>query len=409
MGKFINQDIVQTVDSTIEGFKDRLNNTYYPFISEKPYTVTYYNINKEKSMVDTATGIAYDYLGSNCPFRFNKINGFALHGLEKILVNISTQDIGSEADPITGDATILPNTIVPYAGDFFLINHSDDQVLFLVNDAQSDTLTNGANVYKIAYKAEYVNRVAELESCVVEEYNYIMNNVGTSFESIIRSSDYDMAKQLDDALIRLRLFYTSVFYSDRVQSMIFKKSGIYFYDSYLTEFLIRTKILQENSNNFVYLSHQLKIPSTFSIDYEKSLFYLIEKKNKKKVDKLITSAYGTVIDSLVNIFGTRSEDYCEVIYDDLDIESLDPENPYYFYTFEPTLLQDIIDNNYKTEDSLDRIIVKYMNNLPLNKDDIESFEDIDFMNNKDLFYKLPVIIYIIEQTIKGLMSTKVNL
>ena len=50
-----------------------------------------------------------------------------------------------------------------------------------------------------------------------------------------------------------------------------------------------------------------------------------------------------------------------------------------------------------------------MNNLPLNKDDIESFEDIDFMNNKDLFYKLPVVIYIIEQTIKGLMSTKVNL
>ena len=409
MGKFINQDIVQTVDSTIEGFKDRLNNTYYPFITDKPYTVTYYNINKDKSMTDEATGVVYDFIGPNCPFRYNKINGFVLHGLEKILINITTEDMFTEANEISGDATVLPNTIIPYAGDFFTINHNNTELLFLVNEAQSDTLPNGSNVYKIAYKAEYVNRLDELESCVVEEFNYILNNVGTSFESVIRSADYDMAKELDDALFRLREFYLSIFYSDRVQAMIMNRMGIKFYDSYLTEFLIRTKILQENSYNFTYLTHQIKVPNTFSIDYEKSLFYLVEKRNKKKVDKISTLVYAILIDSLVNIFGTRSEEYCEIIYDDLLDTEIDPNNPYYFYTFEPSLLQDIINGNYKTKDPLDRIIVKYMNNISLIRNDIECFDDIDFMNNKELFYKLPLVIFIIEQTIKELMSRKVKL
>ena len=56
MSKFINTDQKITIDSLVDGLKEKFNNPYYLFTDKKATTVEYYNQSTTKSTVDEATG-----------------------------------------------------------------------------------------------------------------------------------------------------------------------------------------------------------------------------------------------------------------------------------------------------------------------------------------------------------------
>ena len=406
MGKFINQELIEGVNKTLDGFKERLNNPFYAFNQQKPYTVTYFNINKEHTSFDEASGLNYDSVGEYSSIKYNKINNFIIYGVDKLEVTINTGEIGAEADPLGGNCIILPNTITPYAGDMFIL-HEDQDLLCKIQDAQSDTLSNGANVWKIEFQIQYVG-IDRIECNVIDEYEFVINNTGTEYNPILKKSEYELLEKLDYELSKLRLFYKEVFYSDRVQSLIFLDKNRRFYDSFVTEFVIRTKLLRENSNKFTYLSHQVAVPKTFSLDYEKSFFRRVEEKDKRNIEKTPIFAYGIPIESSTNIFSTRYEEYYELIHD--NINGLAPDLTYFltFETFDQELLEGIRDNKL-VEDPLSNIIIKYFNDININSNDIDTLKDIDYKDNYELFFKLPIIIYIVEYYCKKLMSKESSL
>ena len=61
------------------------------------------------------------------------------------------------------------------------------------------------------------------------------------------------------------------------------------------------------------------------------------------------------------------------------------------------------------EDPLSNIIIKYFNDININSNDIDTLKDIDYKDNYELFFKLPVIIYIVEYYCKKLMSKESSL
>ena len=97
-GKFINTEIVNTLDAVTNSLKDRLSNPFYNFNQEKGTVVTYYNVDLNNMPVDTVTGMEYASTGKLTNMKYNKVNNFVLYGLERILVTINNTDEGTEAE-----------------------------------------------------------------------------------------------------------------------------------------------------------------------------------------------------------------------------------------------------------------------------------------------------------------------
>ena len=177
MAKFTNTQYKNTINNLIKAQTSKLDNPYYMYSDQKGTVVNYYAQNIEKSTLDQAAKIEYSKLGGNSPLKYNLINDFVLYGIDRIVMSLNSGEWGLEADPIEGEAIVLPNTIYPKTGDYFVIPYIKEDVLFYVNDCNFDTLDTGANIYKISYKLEYsrAQKVEELNKQVVKTYNYIVS------------------------------------------------------------------------------------------------------------------------------------------------------------------------------------------------------------------------------------------
>lgn len=397
MSKFINTKHKKVLESLIEGFKEQLNNPYYLYQDKKPNVTTYYNQDVHASTLDEGSKLQYSPLGGDSPTKYNRIEELYLYGIERIVTNIDNGEWGLEADSIEGEAIVLPNTIVPIANDYFTINHVDKKLLFKVLSVTSDTIENGANFYKIQYKLDQLTDEKILEQ-VSNNYTMIVNNVGTQFKSIIRKNDYDFIDKVEDTLIRLKTYYNNLFYSSRVQTYILIYRDTHFYDPYLIEFLKRNSIL-EGTDEYIFITHQTALQHTFCLDYDRTFFRYVEIPDRKSTPLIYSQ--GRYIDDVFSIFECRKEEYfkLEYILPNIDMSK------YMLNSFNEELYSNIKSNikYYEEKDLYKNIIIKYFNNEEIKADDIVSLEYIQYDSNIELFYNIPIIIYIIENMVKKLL------
>lgn len=401
MGSFINTEYKSTISDLVVGFKERMKNPFWTYADKTPTVVTYYKINHEKSMLDKGTGLEYSRLSDKSPLKYNKIEGFLLYGIEKITVSLQDGDWGVESDPIEGEAIILPDTIEPTAGDYFAINYVNERLLFRVNSVNMDTLEDGANFWQISYKLDQTDNNL-IENQIVDNYNMIVNNVGTKFKSIIKSSEYNIIEVLDNFIERLKEYYINIFFEDRVQTFIFYMGEARLYDPYMIEFLIRNNILKRERNKYIHIAHQLEVDKTFSIDYDCSLFRSFELKDKNIADRIFSNAI--LIDQPNSTFNCRSENYYSIKYIRGSNGNLDAE---VIININPALAEAIREKElFREEDSKSRynLIIKYFNNMEYDSKDIEAIENIMYQNNIELFYLMPFYIYIMQDYIKKLLT-----
>lgn len=402
MGKFINTEHRDNLDSLVTGFKDILKNPYYKWNDKSGTAVVYFNQNKEASTLDQSAKLYYADMGIDSPIKYNIIEDMMIYGIEQIAISMENGDFGPEASEISGDAIILPNTIIPYVGDYFHIIYTDEKLLFRVIDTTPDTLENGANIYKIQYKLEsnQLEEIIEPEN-IEDKYNMIVNNIGTGFNPIIRHESYNLIKKLDQVLYNLRTYYKAIFYKERVQTFIFLYNGQRFYDPYMIEFLKEHKLL-DGDESYIYLTQQMKLSSMFPIQYNKSFFRCLEEKDIENIRKYTHTAVAEYISDPLSIFQTRLEQYFEI-------------KPAYCQFIEnlfgviPCFKDDLInaiesDQLLEGCNSIYNIIIKYFNNEIIDQKDIDDLENIDFSDNIDIFYTIPCIIYCIERFIKKIME-----
>lgn len=397
MSKFINTKHKKVLECLVEGFKEQLNNPYYLYQDKKPNVTTYYNQDVHASTLDEGSKLQYSSLGEDSPTKYNRIEGLYLYGIERIVTNIDNGEWGLEADSIEGEAIVLPNTIVPIANDYFTINHIDKKLLFKVLSVTSDTIENGVNFYKIQYKLDQLTDEEILEQ-VSNDYTMIVNNVGTQFKSIIRKNDYDFIDKIEDILIRLKTYYNNLFYSSRVQTYILIYRGTHFYDPYLIEFLKRNSIMK-GTDEYIFITHQTALQHTFCLDYDRTFFRYVEMPDRKSTTLIYSQ--GVYIDDVFSIFECRKEEYFKLEYILPNIDM----NKYMLNNFNEELYSNIKSNikYYDEKDLYKNIIIKYFNNEEIKADDIESLEYIQYDSNIELFYNIPIVIYIIENMVKKLL------
>lgn len=406
MSKFINTQYKDTINSLVDGFKKRLENPYYIFTDKKATIVTYYNQNTSKSTLDEGSQTEFEPIGEKSPIRYNKILDAYLYGIDRIITNIDISEHGIESDPIEGEAVVLPNTFVPMGQDYFIINYIDTKntkLLFKVTSISSDTVENGANFYKIGYRLSTIDlkSIDQIEKQVTETYRMVINNLGTNFNSVIRNSDYEYIEIFETISDRLKEYYRSLFFKDKVQSFIYLIGEKHFYDPCMVEFLSKNKVL-DTDNDFIYVSHQTILPQTFYLDYDKTFFRSIETKDISNLTGYI--GYGKLIEDKYTLFYHRPEDYFLVQY----YNDIGPYT-YPIETFDSELINRIKNNSPYLPDSevsYLNIIIRYFNNTKIDGTIVDILKNTKFLPTKEMYYAIPIIIFILEYSIKELMLKK---
>lgn len=402
MGKII-ETIYHDSVSNITSFGPAvLNNSFYMLNDKKPVICTYYNIDKVKSTLDPGSKLAYDNIGNQTPLRFNRINDFLLYGIDRVELQTDIDEYGLEADKISGDAYILPNTITPVEGDYFEIEHITDSTwLFMVIDVQQDTMKDGSNVYKIQYKLEYVDH-DRLQQDVCGDYRLIETREGTDVSRVVESTKLERAKRQDRIAVMLKQYFSDLFYNDKVQTFIYMDLYEWrIYDPYMIEFLIRNKILDNGLDDYIHVCHQLMIPATFTIDYDKSFFRSFEKKNKISLSKSNRAIEYEDIISYGTTFASRYEKYFKgkLVYRQ-NIDIIQP--------FPDDLMYAILDNKLVKDGcsapKWQNILIKYFNGGDITEDELLSVENMPFERSTEAFYMIPLLIFCLEDSIKTLIS-----
>lgn len=418
MGGFINTQYQNMVNSFQSGFKSLLKNPYYLYNNASPTVVTYYLQNLTMSTLDEGSKLSYSYIGPKSPIRYNKIYDMILFDIDKIQLNLNNGETGLEADEISGETFVLPNTIKPSAGDFFVIDHLETKMLFSINSVSIDTMENGSNFYKCNYKLEQFKE-EEIQDQVVEEYHLIINNDSGNFSTLIRSDSYDLASLLNETSLKLKGYYKDLFFNHRVQTFTYTFNGKNFYDEYLIEFIKRNSIL-ENDDEYVYITHNTNLNKLFYIQYNDTIYRAFEL-GKYRGD-INTHVRGSYISDITTVFQQRYEDYfsAEYFYNDhIGTTGQYPSVPIIDFR-----ILESIENNVSLEKSFvdehepipDRlynilygdIFVKYFNGEDITVEDIEAIDHMRFIDDHYLYYAIPFLIFCIEQYMKKTMETTVN-
>lgn len=405
MGKILETTYHDTVNSITNFYTDLINNPFYVLNDKKPTIVTYYNTNKDYTSVDPGSKIQYDNIGKDSPIRYNRIYDFILYGFQRIELNTDVDDFGVEANKIEGEAYILPNTIIPYEGDYFEVEHIKDSTwMFIVKDVQKDTLDNGSNVYKISYKLEYDDHNKILDHIV---YNFRMVEVreGTNIVSIVRDEDLKIAKLMDEKAVMLKSYYNDLFYDENTQTFLFHDlTGYNIYDPYMIEFLIRNKILSNGEDSYVYVDHKIPVHKTFSIEYDKTFFRMFEKKNKDGLMKSIHTTSIEEIDYYGSIFNARYDAYWRTMGIALPGYTIHCLDDKLIYKIQDNDLEKFDDSNDNPDMIWLNILIKYFNDENITEDEINALENIQFDQSTDAFYIIPLLIFCLEKYIENALK-----
>lgn len=402
---FSNTNYTDVINSLVKSNINILQNPLYIFNDKKVTITDYYNKDVNKSTLDESAGIEYDTIGKNCPSKFNMIEDALLFGIGKIELHYDMEDDGVFANDISGEAYVLPNTFVPQVGDFFEIKYIQERILFIVNEVQTDTLDNGNNFYKIGYKLDQTGaeRIEELQKYnVIERFRMITNTVGTSMKSIVKSTDYDFIAEIEGVTTALKEYYKQLFFKNPIQTFSFTLNGFHLYDPFLIEFIIRNKILS-GTKEYVYVSHSMHTWETFGIDYDHTFFKALEEHSKEKADKCNTLAVGTLVTDQLSLLTTRMDEY---YYIDYNISNYPP----FMTKIEviPNILIDQIMGNKSSsgeENKLYKLVIDYFNDTKMIPEDLAIFDDIEYRDNKELFYFIPILIFILEKRVKEILKS----
>lgn len=394
----------------------RLANPYYKWINRSPTVCTYWNCNTKRSTLDAGTKDTFDQLGNRSSLRYNRIKNFILYGISRTQVDLQLQEYGVEGNEIGGECLILPKTIIPQPDDYFQINYLQEYpYLFRIVQVTIDNLEvagGGYNFYKCRYMLDN-SREDWLESLngrqLVKKFVFRIENVGTNATAIISEEEDTALTQLQSIYDTLRKYYIELFWRPNIQTFVCGYlDGQFFYDAYLIEFMMRNALFSSNKElEYLYIDQAVHTSSTFLLEYDRTIFADIE----NRTNLLHTnSAYLVPVHDPNSLLVDRMEDYFEL---SINLAHKDSSNP--VNNIHNNLFANIQENTPFNEKNTSNqvlywnIIVNFLNQdksvFQFTEAQINSLKKIQYKPCKDLFYEIPILMYIIKTYINDVQST----
>ena len=411
------------IDNLITSKINRIKDNPFTFFNDMNKTeVTFYNINREHTTLDESLDNTFNFIGPASGLRFDKIYGVLLYGIGRMELDIDQTEWGPESAPIEGDCYLPPNTFTPYQESYFVINYITEttgkRFFFRITGVNQDTFTNGNNYWKLSYKLECVD--SDIEPQIINTYQFLSSNIGYE-GSLVDYEAYALYSSIGEAISQLKKFYVEMFFQNSTQTFVFKYGNIdsYFYDPYLIHFIMKNRIFATNDYSYIHVCQPAIPPMYLEMDYNHTFFRLLEDPENTKV--CFFQGYGLMVTDPMSLLVVRLEPYYMITFRDdygNNLKNNSMFEPIDLFDDELKMLipgyKDLMDDGKcpcgckelldKIDDSRKyyNIIYKYLNGESITADDIKYLLQICFTPCKELYYTIPILIYILLKTSNNL-------
>ena len=398
----MNLNYAHTISSLQTTAMEKFKTPFSKFFDKPPVEVTFYNPNKDTTF-DPSTFDAYQQIGTDSPYHYDKINHCIIFGFPQIQDLTPNQtDFGYETDKISGTVYLAPNVFHPYESAYFVVDHLDGKkIYFKVTSVGQDTINNKNNWWKLEFEGDLID--ANLEPYVTHTYR--MYEKDGNFK-LISEDDYSTIEELEGLNNDLRTYYLEMFWKKNLQTFVYRymdrSRGALFYDPYLIEFFRRTKILYNSATKFEWVGHACVKPKSFRIDYDESIFRKIEDREHRIRPAKV---YAELITDPMSLMTCRLEKYyCITQRNELGAPMTgaiaDP-----IVRFDPAFIDALMNN--KRFGGTD---YRYYMNLVLGdyfEEDLdtswlEALRKLTMIPSRELYYMLPLAIFALQRYIDNL-------
>lgn len=384
------------VDDNTFQYEEKIKSPTSRLIEQTPTFVQYFHINDLESTTDAGFRDVASLLGYRSPFRFDKIDNFPIYGLDQIVLQLNEEDQGFDTS-YEGDAIILPSTIKPLQNDLFIIPFLKDSYIFRVIAIEYDNIMPD-NFYKIQFKLEYLDQewLDKLENQKQDEYECILENIGTESECIMEKSSFMQMKEVEKMYREICDFYKAMFYNERHNVFLAPlEKGHFLYDPLQTQFINSHKLFNERTDLETLILTDQYTDNKRKIKYARSMYRYIELRKKE-----LLSNFRYMTKPGMVLHESSFYRWHDKMIDVLDIpEYITNDAPYIFSDEFKTAIECNVDTDSKYSEFIKKYLRKEdikIKDIPLDLD-----EELLYMNNCiEVFFFVPVILYIIREVIK---------
>jgi len=439
MAQILNVEKPQYINQVIDIYAKNKIGQYSKFLDKVPTYVTYYHINEALSRADVGTGNIESELGERSPIRFNKITNFPIYNIPELKPDIEYDETGYDIELDCNDLVILPNTIKPRPGDYFIVTFPGvKEYLFRVNNFRYNTIQSN-DYYTIDADVKDIGVDLEdkrINIQIVESYLTVFENIGTQDKCFVKTTDIEYLNGLADLYYKLRDYYKNAFYIRDLNCFTYQtgkwsETGrpIYRYDMYLESFINKSHIYyDENSEESLMLTPADVVDGDFNFTFDFTLFNALLEKSLELLrpycyltTNVITMRYS--IFNVMQYFGESVKLFCyknkvsnkssntqsscgscpniptqitgETWYDLNPVPNCTPtwslENGIEY--FNSDFLNMILNGRIDTDDYFELIIFNYLRDISMKIDRKEIIDSLE--KDERCFYYLPMVIYII--------------
>lgn len=432
---------------------------YSKYLDKNPIFVTYYHISKPLSRTDVGTGGIESELGSRSPVRFNKILDFPLYNIPELKPDLVYDETGYDVELDLSDITILPNTLKPSPGDYFILSFPGiKEYLFRVNEFRYNTIQSN-DFYSVSCDIKDIGQDLEkkrMEGQIVEEYQTVFDNIGTEDRCFVKTSDIDYLNSISDLYYKLREYYLNAFYNRDLNTVTYplgydcSNSTLWLDDPYLEKFINDSHIYyDEGSTNAMVFTLNAFKPRNFELNYSRTLYdalirnslemlsrfpYSYYEINRDRFTTFSTFGYKAMVPQLYMTNKRIGEGYevwdAQIIkYGDKDNENYKTEIngvpvnnvdifdqdatynvPWYEITKTPVWIPTwtckcqymssrfigcILDGELDTDDYCELVIFNYLHGIPMKYERPTIIEELT--ESLHNFYFLPMVIFVLGQ------------
>lgn len=244
---------------------------------------------------------------------FNKIIDLEVK-IEETL-NISNEGDETAKNYIrSGNLKILPDTITPYAGDYFIMRYLDTDWLFQITSVNKEASEMNAG-WICSYVVENTGQEFnydewKIKDKIVNTYHFYGAHIGTDYKSVLEVSELEYLETFKEMYQYLGEIYNSHFYDKRLNIYTLRNiylhnpeetqnlkhkvneySKIYdnkvYYDNFLQQFI-------KDSQVFFNIKGRVTVPTALAgfqqYDYMNTLFYAILNQDKDNLKYIYFTA-----------------------------------------------------------------------------------------------------------------------
>lgn len=243
--------------------------------------VKYWNINDSNTTFSKGFNTHYQILGNDSPLRYDEISNMILLGFtplqpeEKQASTSNARNYG-----LSGEAFIIPGTIMPKENDFFIVNHINMNHLFRVTIVTQDGLNTDGS-YKINYELFSTNP-QEIDKLYQQTVNhYVMDPQtigGEDLTPIISTEDHELRSRLISMVNDMTENYISRYYDNIHNCFLLHLNGRTLFDVCGNMFMAKNGVMiNDNKNGNIVLNPNKIRDSRLQWFYQKSPYKWIER------------------------------------------------------------------------------------------------------------------------------------